>query len=173
MTDSKNSKKQAQETHSSQKKDRPIIGPNAAGVDVGAREMYVAIPPDRDAEPVRVFPTFTADLEALADWLIERGITTVAMESTGVYWIPLYQILEDRGLRPCLVNARHMRNVPGRRTDWHEMPVAPVSAYQRTAASGVPAAAGRVQCDRWCDTVTRWSKWPASTSSICRRLSLK
>lgn len=93
---------------------------NAAGVDVGAREMYVAIPPDRDAEPVRVFPTFTADLEALADWLVDRGITTVALESTGVYWIPLYQILEDRGLRPCLVNARHMRNVPGRRTDWHE-----------------------------------------------------
>jgi transposase len=82
--------------------------------------MYVAIPPDRDAEPVRVFPTFTADLEALADWLVDRGITTVALESTGVYWIPLYQILEDRGIRPCLVNARHMRNVPGRRTDWHE-----------------------------------------------------
>ena len=94
--------------------------PNAAGVDVGTREMYGAIPSDRDAEPVRVFPTFTADLEALADWLMDRGIATVAMESTGVYWIPLYQILEDRGLRPCLVNARHMRNVPGRRTDWHE-----------------------------------------------------
>lgn len=99
---------------------RPIVEPDAAGVDVGAREMYVAIPADRDAEPVRVFGTFTEDLEALADWLVDRGITTVAMESTGVYWIPLYQILEDRGLRPCLVNPRHMRNVPGRRTDWHE-----------------------------------------------------
>ena len=97
-----------------------MVEPNAAGVDVGAREMYVAIPPDRDTEPVRVFATFTADLEALADWLVDRGITTVALESTGVYWIPLYQILEDRGIRPCLVNARHMRNVPGRRTDWHE-----------------------------------------------------
>ena len=97
-----------------------MVEPNAAGVDVGAREMYVAIPPDRDTEPVRVFPTFTADLEALADFLVDRGITTVALESTGVYWIPLYQILEDRGIRPCLVNARHMRNVPGRRTDWHE-----------------------------------------------------
>ena len=82
--------------------------------------MYVAIPPDLDPEPVRVFPTFTADLEALADWLVDRGVTTVAMESTGVYWIPLYQILEDHGIRPCLVSARHMRNVPGRRTDWHE-----------------------------------------------------
>src|ERR1017187_6431897 len=95
------------------------VEPNAAGVDVGAREMYVAVGPDRDPEPVRVFPTFTADLEALADWLLDRGITTVAMESTGVYWIPLYQILEDRGIRPCLVSARHMKNVPGRRTDWH------------------------------------------------------
>lgn len=101
-------------------RDRPIVEPNAAGIDVGAREMYVAIPPDRDTEPVRIFATFTADLEELADWLVDRGITTVAMESTGVYWIPLYQILEDHGIRPCLVNARHMKNVPGRRTDWHE-----------------------------------------------------
>src|ERR1039457_1249474 len=85
-----------------------MVEPNAAVVDVGAREMYVAIPPDRDTEPVRVFATFTADLEALADWLVDRGITTVALESTGVYWIPLYQILEDRGIRPCLVNARHI-----------------------------------------------------------------
>lgn len=100
--------------------DRPVIEPNAAGVDVGAREMYVAISPDRDAEPVRVFATFTADLEALIQWLLDRGITTVAMESTGVYWIPLYQMLEDRGIGVCLVNARHMKNVPGRRTDWHE-----------------------------------------------------
>jgi len=82
--------------------------------------MYAAVGPDRDPEPVRVFLTFTSDLEALADWLLDRGITTVAMESTGVYWIPLYQILEDRGIRPCLVSARHMKNVPGRRTDWHE-----------------------------------------------------
>src|ERR1700719_2257497 len=64
--------------------DRPVIEPNAAGVDVGAREMYVAISPDRDTEPVRVFPTFTADLEALTRWLLERGVRTVAMESTGV-----------------------------------------------------------------------------------------
>ena len=97
--------------------DRPVLEPNAAGIDVGAREMYVAIPPDRDPEPVRVFETFTVDLESLVNWLIERGITTVAMESTGVYWIPLFQILEDRGVRACLVNARHMKKVPGRRTD--------------------------------------------------------
>jgi transposase len=100
--------------------DRPILEPNAAGIDVGAREMFVAVPPGRDANPVRVFATFTEDLERLTDWLEQCGVTTVALESTGVYWIPLYEILEQRGIRPCLVNARHMKNVPGRRTDWHE-----------------------------------------------------
>jgi transposase len=100
--------------------DQPILEPNAAGIDVGAREMYVAVPPDRDRDPVRVFGTFTDDLDRLVNWLLECGITTVAMESTGVYWIPVYEMLADHGLRPCLVNARHMKNVPGRRTDWHD-----------------------------------------------------
>ena len=100
--------------------DRPLLEPNAAGIDIGAREMFVAVPPERDPHPVRVFDTFTADLNELADWLTACGITTVAMESTGVYWIPIYEILEARGLRPCVVDARHMKNVPGRRTDWHE-----------------------------------------------------
>jgi transposase len=100
--------------------DRPVLEPNAAGIDVGAREMFVAVPPGRDKNPVRVFLTFTEDLERLADWLLQCGVTTVALESTGVYWIPLYDILAQRGIRPCLVNARHMKNVPGRRTDWHE-----------------------------------------------------
>jgi transposase len=99
---------------------RPVLNPNAAGVDIGAREIYVSVPTDRDAEPVRAFETFTEDLERLADWLIGCGVTTVAMESTGVYWIPLYEVLEARGIQPCLVDARHMKNVPGRRTDWHE-----------------------------------------------------
>jgi transposase len=100
--------------------DRPVLEPNAAGIDVGAREMFVAVPPGRDEHPVQVFATFTEDLERLADWILQCGVTTVAMESTGVYCIPLYEILEQRGIRPCLVNARHMKNVPGRRTDWHE-----------------------------------------------------
>jgi transposase len=67
-----------------------------------------------------VCSTFTEDLQQLAEWLVACGITTVAMESTGVYWIPLYDILEAQGIKVCLVNARHMKNVPGRRTDWHE-----------------------------------------------------
>lgn len=100
--------------------DRPWLEPNAAGIDIGAREMYVAVPADRDEHPVRAFDTFTADLNELADWLAACGITTVAMESTGVYWIPIAEILEARGMRPCVVDARHMKNVPGRRTDWHE-----------------------------------------------------
>src|SRR6185436_15815882 len=68
--------------------DRPILEPNAGAVDVGARQMYVAVPPERDPNPVRVFDTFTEDLEKLATWLEQCGVTTVAMESTGVYWIP-------------------------------------------------------------------------------------
>jgi transposase len=93
------------------------INPNAAGIDCGAEEHYVAVPADREAVPVRSFRTFTTDLHRLADWLTACGITTVAMESTGVYWIPLYEILEARGLDVVLVNARQVKNVPGRKTD--------------------------------------------------------
>jgi transposase len=95
----------------------PVMRPDAAGVDIGATEIFVAVPADRVAENVRSFPTFTQDLYALADWLQECRVKTVAMESTGVYWIPLFQILETRGFEVCLVNARHVKNVPGRRTD--------------------------------------------------------
>jgi transposase len=95
----------------------PVMRPDAAGIDIGATEIFVAVPVDRAAENVRCFPTFTQDLYALADWLKQCGVKTVAMESTGVYWIPLFQILEDRGFEVCLVNARHVKNVPGRRTD--------------------------------------------------------
>jgi transposase len=95
----------------------PVMRPDAAGIDIGATEIFVAVPADRAEENVRSFPTFTQDLYALADWLKQCGIRTVAMESTGVYWIPLFQILEDRGFEVCLVNARHVKNVPGRRTD--------------------------------------------------------
>src|SRR5438093_13553901 len=74
--------------------DRPILEVNAAGIDIGAREIFVAVPPDRDEHPVRVFSTFTEDLEKMAQWLASCGITTVAMESTGVYWIRLYDVVE-------------------------------------------------------------------------------
>lgn len=94
-----------------------IVHPNAAGIDLGSREIWVAIPPDRAEQTVRCFGTFTPDLHALADWLVENQIDTVAMESTGVYWIPLFELLEARGLRVFLVNARHVKHVPGRKSD--------------------------------------------------------
>jgi transposase len=93
------------------------INKNAAGIDIGAEELYVAVPVDRDEENVRVFGSYTVDLYALADWLSECKIDTVAMESTGVYWVPLYDVLEDRGFKVYLVNARHLKNVSGRKTD--------------------------------------------------------
>jgi len=93
------------------------INANAAGIDCGSEEHYVAVPPDRDPVRVRAFKAFTTDLHRLADWLTACGVTTVAMESTGVYWIPLYEILEARGVDVVLVNARHVKNVPGRKTD--------------------------------------------------------
>jgi transposase len=93
------------------------LNPNAAGLDVGSAEIWAAVPADRDAEPVRAFGTFTPDLNRLADWLQACRITSVAMESTGVYWIPIYEILEARGLQVYLVNAHHLKNVPGRKTD--------------------------------------------------------
>ena len=90
---------------------------DVAGIDCGAAEHYVSVPPDRDPTPVRSFRTFTADLERLADWLVTCHITSVAMEATGVYWIPVYDILEARGLEVLLGNARHVKHVPGRKSD--------------------------------------------------------
>ncbi len=95
----------------------PVMHAYAAGIDIGAEEIFVAVPADRAADPVRSFGTFTRDLHELADWLQECGVRTVAMESTGVYWIPLYQILETRGFQVFLVNAQHVKNVPGRKSD--------------------------------------------------------
>jgi len=103
-----------------QKIDNPVFQPNAAGIDIGAREIYVAVPADRDDDFVRKCATFTGDLHQMAEWLVRCGITTVAMESTGVYWIPVYDVVEQHGIQPCLVNPRNMKNVPGKRTDFHE-----------------------------------------------------
>jgi transposase len=93
------------------------IQPNAAGIDIGAEEIYVCVPAGRDEERVQVFPTFTSDLHQLADWLKACGVETVAMESTGVYWVPLFDILEGHRVEVCLVNARHLKNVTGRKSD--------------------------------------------------------
>jgi transposase len=100
--------------------DLTCVHPNAAGLDIGSEEIVVAVPVDRDPEPVRVFRTFTPDLHMLVAWLVACGIDTVAMESTGVFWIPIYELLEQHGIRPYLVNARHVKTVPGRKSDWND-----------------------------------------------------
>jgi transposase len=97
-----------------------VVHPQAAGIDVGNSMHYVAVRPDRDPQPVRRFECFTADLHCLADWLQRCEVKTVAMQSTGVYWIPLYEILEERGIQVYLVNARHTKNLPGRKSDVQE-----------------------------------------------------
>ena len=95
----------------------PVVHPHAAAIDIGATMHMAAVGPDRADEPVRGFGTFTADLHRLADWFEVCGVTTVVMESTGVYWIPIFEILQDRGLEVFLVNARDAKQVPGRKTD--------------------------------------------------------
>ena len=94
-----------------------LMNPDAAGIDIGSAAHFVAVPVDRDDEPVREFASFTVDLNALADWLERCEIKIVAMESTGVYWIPLYELLQRRGFEVLLVNARHVKNVSGRKSD--------------------------------------------------------
>ena len=114
---------------------------HAAGIDVGSREHWVAVPADRDAQPVRCFGTFTSDLHALADWLLQCGVKSVAMESTGVYWIPVFQILEGRGLEVLLVNARQVKNVSGRKSDVSDCQwLQQLHSYGLLAGSFRPAA---------------------------------
>ena len=93
------------------------LNPDVAGIDCGSAEHYVAVPADRSPSPVQSFQTFTSDLLRLADWLVSCRVRSVAMEATGVYWIPIYDILEARGLTVLLVNARHIKHVPGRKSD--------------------------------------------------------
>jgi transposase len=91
--------------------------PDAAGIDVGAEEFVVAVPPGRCKDPVRTYATFTSGVHALRDWLLECGVKTAAMESTGNYWITLYDVLTQAGINVYLVNARHVKGVPGKKTD--------------------------------------------------------
>jgi transposase len=95
----------------------PLIRPDAAGIDIRPEVIYVAVDRRQDAKPIRHYGTVTAELYQIANWLNACGVRTVAMESTGVYWIPLYQVLDKRGFEVYLVDARHYQNVPGRKTD--------------------------------------------------------
>ena len=99
------------------KKEFKVINKNAAGIDIGSSAHYVSVPQDRDKKPVQRFECYTPDLHKMAKWLKICGIDTIAMESTSVYWIPVYQMLEKYGFEVKLVNARHVKNVPGKKTD--------------------------------------------------------
>src|SRR4029434_3014145 len=116
-----------------------ICHPHAAGIDIGEAEHWGAVPPGCDPHPVRRFGTFTVDLDALADWLMDCGVTTVAMESTGVYWIPLFELSEARGLQVFLIDPRQAKRAPGRpKTDRLDC-----QWLQRLHAYGLLAAAFR------------------------------
>jgi transposase len=97
-----------------------VLHPDAAGIDIGNESHFVAIPPDRDATPIREFGSWTSDLREMASWLKAHGIRTVAMQSTGVYWIAVQEVLERAGLEVYLVNARGTKNLPGRKSDVQE-----------------------------------------------------
>jgi hypothetical protein len=147
------------------------INLNAAGIDIGSEEHWAAVPAGRDSEgqDVRRFGAFTGELGVLADWLKHCEIETVAMESTGVYWIPLYELLVERGFEVLLVDARQAKNVPGRKTDvldcqWlqelHTYGLLRVRFAPSIRSAFYAATCANARC---------W--WPMSpiTSSICKR----
>jgi transposase len=141
-----------------------VTHPNAAGIDIGAASHFVAVPPDRDDEPVREFPSFTVDLNAIADWLKACGVDTVAMESTGVYWIPLFELLESRGFTVLLVNARHVKNVSGRKSD-----VLDCQWLQQLMAYGLLSGAFR-PADQVCVLRSLWRQRGALLRSQARQV---
>lgn len=116
----------------------PVIHDRAAGIDIGSRFHVVAVPPEMDEEPIRSFQAFTGDIERMADWLVSTGVRTVAMESTGVYWVPVYEVLESRGLAVIVANARETRAAPGRKSD-----VCDAQWLQRLHACGLLRASFR------------------------------
>ena len=120
----------------------PRVHPRAAAIDIGAKIHVAAVGPDRDQEPVRTFNTFTGDLHRLADWFSHCGVRTVVMESTGVYWIPVFEILEQRGFEVMVVNARDAKHVPGRKTD-----VSDAQWLQRLHEYGLLRASFRPQAE--------------------------
>jgi transposase len=123
LQNSKVNRKQRRELGRRLNSDDPalqVMHPDAAGIDIGNESHFVAIPPDRDTTPIREFGSWTADLHEMARWLKEHGIRTVALQSTGVYWIAVMEVLEQAGLEVYLVNARGTKNLPGRKTDVQE-----------------------------------------------------
>ncbi len=121
----------------------PVVNPHAAGADIGAQQIYVCIPGPDQTQIVRSFGTYTADLHAIADWLVENGIQTIAMESTGVYWIPLFEVLEERGLHCCLISGNLARRLPAR----HKTDVLDCQWIQTLHSLGLLTASFRPDAD--------------------------
>ena len=147
----------------------PMVHPNAAAIDVGATMHMAAVGADCGLEPVRSFGTFTADLDQLVDWFTECGVETVVMESTSVYWIPIFELLDARGFAVLLVNARDAKHVPGRK---------PMSAMRSGCSGSIrldccgPAFGrkGTLQsCEPTCVNASVCWSTPPHTSSICRK----
>jgi hypothetical protein len=129
------------------------VHPDAAGIDIGNESHFVAIPPDRDATPIREFGSWTADLHKMASWLTEHGITTVALQSTGVYWIAVVEVLEQAGLEVYLVNAR--KEPPGTQDDVQNEWIK--AAYLRTVE--IRSSTGRDPRQKTSGNAIAGSKW--------------
>jgi transposase len=143
---------------------------DAAAIDVGATMHVAAVRPDKVSEPVRSFGTFTGDLHRLADWFTQCGVRTVAMESTGVYWIPVFEILDQRGFDVILVNARDAKHVPGRKTD-----ISDAQWLQRLHEYGLLRASFRLKGEvavmrAYLRQRERLLDYAASHISTCKRL---
>ena len=146
-----------------------IVHPHAAGIDIGGSQHWVAINPERDEQPVRCFDCVTADLEQMADWLVDRGVRSVAMQSTGVYWIPVFEILQQHGLEVYLVNARHTKNLPGRKSDIAECQwLLKLHTFGLLSNSFQPSdeVAQRAPCG---DIGENWWRRPAARFNECKK----
>ena len=137
---------------------------------MGATSHFVAVPAGRAEQPVQEFGAFTADLYRLADWLTECGVETVVMESTGVYWIPLFGVLEERGFQVMLVDPRRIKNVPGRQDRRGGLPVAPATPTPTACFPGLSVPAGTYDaCAATCGSGPCWWSTPPIIFSTCRR----
>ncbi|MGY4509005.1 hypothetical protein ACVIN2_002459 [Bradyrhizobium sp. USDA 3650] len=152
--------------------DRPELKPinvSAAAIDIGSKMHMAAVNPDCTDIPVRAFGTFTQDLHDLADWFSACGVTSVAMESTGVYWIPAYEILEQRGFEVILVNARYAKNVPGRKTDVSDAAwLRQLHSYGCYEVASDPMPRSQ-HCGPICGSASGLWNMPPPISSICKR----
>ena len=119
-----------------------VVHPAAAGIDIGNEAHYVAVPPSRDDQPVRRFGCTTAEVKDMAAWLKQCGIRTIAMQSTGAYWVAVYDLLEEAGFEVYLVNARETKNLPGRKSDVQEKPVVNEAAHLWITAELVSTFSG-------------------------------